>query len=149
MLRAHRRGSDMRTQKTRHQFYLPDAISAKLDALAEKGGASKTAILSDALTAWLDRGAGIDMDARFGPRLDRQTKVVERIENKLDMLTELVGVFVQHQLTLVAHQPPFDQETSRLGLDRYRRVMDLAERRLARGGWRKIDTASSEKGGEQ
>ncbi|MDC7812370.1 CopG family transcriptional regulator [Sphingomonas koreensis] len=124
----------MRTTRTRHQFYLPDALSEKLDVLASKPGASKTAILTDALTAWIERAAHKELDERFGPRLDRQNRSAERTERKLEALTELVGVFVQHQLTLVAHQPPFDDETGRLGRDRYARLIDLVERRMTGGG---------------
>src|SRR3546814_7190059 len=45
----------MKTFKTRHQFYLPDDLSAKLDALTASTGTSKTQILTDALNAWLER----------------------------------------------------------------------------------------------
>ena len=122
----------MKTFKTRHQFYLPDALSAKLDALAAAPGASKTTILTDALTAWLERKAGNELDQRFGPRLDRLSRTDERIERKVDTVTEMLGIFVQHQLTLVAHQPPFDAETGQLGRTRYRAYLDLVERRLGR-----------------
>lgn len=122
----------MKTLKTRHQFYLPDALSEKLDALTAAPGASKTAILTDALTAWLERRAGHELDQRFGPRLDRLSRSDERLERKLDAVTEILGLFVQHQLTLVAHQPPFDPDTAQLGATRYRRFMELVERRLAR-----------------
>lgn len=124
----------MRTTKTRHQFYLPDALSEKLDALAFKPGTSKTAILTDALTAWIERAGHKELDERFGPRLDRQSRIAERVERKVDALTELVGVFVQHQLTLVAHQPTFDPETGRLGRERYGQLINLVERRMASGG---------------
>ncbi|RJG49875.1 CopG family transcriptional regulator [Sphingobium terrigena] len=120
----------MKTFKTRHQFYLPDALSEKLDALTAAPGASKTTILTDALTAWLERKAGSELDQRFGPRLDRQSRAAERLERKVDALTEILGLFVQHQLTLVAHQPAFDHETAQLGRVRYQRFMELVERRL-------------------
>jgi len=122
----------MRTSKTRHQFYLPEALTAKLETLAAKPGASKTSILSDALTAWIERGGAQELDGRFGPRLDRMTRAAERIEEKLDVLNEGFGLFVLHQLTLTAHQPAFDRETSQLGRDRYERFVDQAGRMLAR-----------------
>lgn len=95
----------MKTFKTRHQFYLPDDLSAKLDALTANPGTSKTQILTDALNAWLDRKGAQELDQRFGPRLDRQNRTAERLERKVDVLTEMLGVFILHQLTLVAHQP--------------------------------------------
>ena len=48
------------------------------------------------------------------------------------MLTEMLGLFIRHQLTLVAHQPPFDVETSRLGKARYDAFIRLVEQRLGR-----------------
>ncbi|WP_019831185.1 ribbon-helix-helix protein, CopG family [Sphingomonas sp. PR090111-T3T-6A] len=122
----------MHTAKTRHQFYLPDALSAKLDALAAKPGASKTQILSDALAAWLERGALSDLDGRFGLRLDRQSRTAERTEQKLDLLTEVLGVFVQYQMTLTAHQPSFSAETTNLGRKRYQNLLDIAGQRSAK-----------------
>lgn len=124
----------MQTRKARHQFYLPDDLSAKLDALASKPGASKTTILTDALSAWIERAGHKELDERFGPRLDRQSRAAERMERKVEALIELVGVFVQHQLTLVAHQPAFDADTGKLGRERYTRLLDLVERRMTSGG---------------
>lgn len=60
----------MQTRKTRHQFYLPDELSAKLDAMAAQPGSSKTASLTDALTAWFDREIflykGRDFEQKLG-----------------------------------------------------------------------------------
>lgn len=122
----------MKTFKTRHQFYLPDELSAKLDALTTGPGTSKTQILTDALNAWLERKGAQELDQRFGPRLDRQNRTTERLERKVDALTEMLGLFVRHQLTLVAHQPPFDNDTARLGRTRYLSFMKLVEQQLAR-----------------
>jgi hypothetical protein len=112
---------------------LPDELSAKLDAMAAQPGSSKTAILTDALTAWFDRRAGHELDQRFGARLDRQSRIADRTEQKLDFLTEALGLFVRHQLTLTAHQPAFDAETNRLGRLRYDEFMKVVGRMLARG----------------
>lgn len=126
------RATAMKTSKTRHQFYLPDGISAALERLAAVPGASKTAILSDALSSWIERSGAQELDGRFGPRLDRLARVAERIEDKLDILNEAFGLFVLHQLTLTAHQPAFDHETVRLGRDRYAQFVGQAGRRIAR-----------------
>ena len=135
----------MRTTKTRHQFYLPDGLSAKLEALAAKPGASKTAILSDALTVWLDRQGAAELNSRFGPRFDRLSRAQERTDQKVDTLVEMVGLFVQHQLTLAAHQPPFDPETGRLGLERFQRFVDQVGRRLGNGAGTSTTQSAIEK----
>jgi predicted transcriptional regulator len=121
----------MKTFKTRHQFYLPDDLSEKLDALAAEPGSSKTAILTDAFRAWLERRGLAELDERFGIRLDRLSTADERLEHKLNFVAEALGTFVQHQLTLVAHQPPFDSETGQLGLQRYRAFVEMVGRRLS------------------
>lgn len=120
----------VKTFKTRHQFYLPDGLSARLDALAAQPGSSKTTILTDALRAWLDRKAGDELDQRFGPRLDRQTRTGNRIEGRVDYIAEVLELFVAHQLTLTAHQPAFDQTTTLLGRERFDRFMVQVARRL-------------------
>ncbi len=122
----------MRTTKTRHQFYLPDALSAKLEALTDRPGGSKIAILTDALTAWIEREAAAEIDSRFGPRFDRLTRTQARVEEKLDIITETLGAFIQHEMTLVAHQPPFDAATGQLGVERYRAFTAMVGRRLAK-----------------
>jgi predicted transcriptional regulator len=122
----------MKTFKTRHQFYLPDDLSEKLEALAAEPGSSKTAILTDAFRAWQERRGASELDDRFGVRLDRLSRADERLEHKLDFVAEALGTFVQHQLTLVAHQPSFEPETGQLGLQRYRAFCEMVGRRLAR-----------------
>tara|TARA_R110000868_G_scaffold141226_2_gene357518 strand:- start:1384 stop:1806 length:423 start_codon:yes stop_codon:yes gene_type:complete len=121
----------MQTSKIRHQFYLPDDLSQALDALAAKPGASKTTILTDALRAWLERKAHNALDTQFGPRLDRQQKIALRTETTLNAVAEMLDLFVTHQLTLTAHQPPFDTETGQLGQRRYQQFVDQVARRLA------------------
>ena len=123
----------MNTSRTRHQFYLPDDLSERLEALAAKPGASKTAILTEALTAWLDRRAGNELEDKFGRRLDRQSRSADRTEQKIDYLLEAFGVFIRHQLTLTAHHPAFDAETNRVGRLRYDDFIRLIGRAIARG----------------
>lgn len=138
----------VKTSKTRHQFYLPDDLSGKLEGLAAEPGSSKTAILTDAFRAWLDRRGASDLDDRFGVRLDRLSRADEQLGRKLDFIAEALGTFVQHQLTLVAHQPPFELETGQLGLQRYRAFVDMVGRRLARPGHSAIALAMSQDGGD-
>ena len=122
----------MKTFKTRHQFYLPDDLSEKLESLAAQPGSSKTAIMTDAFRAWLDRRGANELDDKFGVRLDRLSKADERLDRKLNFVAEALGTFVQHQLTLAAHQPPFEPETRQLGLQRYRAFVETVGRRIAR-----------------
>ncbi len=122
----------MRTLKLRHQFYLPQDLSDRLEQLSSRPGTSKTSILTDAFRAFLAQEGGEAIDRKLGGRLDRMDRRVGKIEHQLELMTEALGLFIQHQLTLVAHQPPFDPETARLGRERYRAFMELTGRRMAR-----------------
>ena len=124
-------GPSMKTFKTRHQFYLPDDLSEALDQLAAKPGNSKTAILTDALRAWIDRKAVNELDERFAPRLDRQQRLLLRLETASSRQAAVLELFVRHQLTLVAHNPPFDEATRTLGLRRFNAFMDLVLRSMS------------------
>lgn len=119
----------MRREKVRHQLFLDRKLSEKLEALGARPGATKSAVLAQAFGDWLEHLGASEIEGRFGARIDRLHRADDRLEQKIDTLTEMVGVFVQHQLTLVAHQPPFDAETSKLGRERFTRLLDVVERR--------------------
>jgi predicted transcriptional regulator len=134
----------MTTRKQRHQIYLPDDLSAALDALGGKSGSSKSRVVAEALRAWLDRRAGHALDERFAVRLDRMGRGLEQVNERLAFVAEALGTFVQHQLTLVAHQPGFTPEAVHLGQQRYRAFLEAVGRRLAGGG----DLVAAEGGDE-
>ncbi|WP_454796517.1 CopG family transcriptional regulator [Novosphingobium lindaniclasticum] len=127
----------MQTRKTRHQLYLPDHLSARLDALAAEPNNSKTSIMSEALGAWFERREDVEAERQFGRKLERQGRAVERMEQRLDHLTEVVGLFVRHQLTLTAHHPAFDAATRKLGQARYDAFIRLVAEQATRGGGEK------------
>lgn len=121
----------MRTTNIRHQFYLPKALSDELERLTAQPGASKTSVMSDALTAWLKRRGLNELDDRFGTRLDRIARAIDRVERKLDLTTELLGVFVQYQVTLTAEHPAFGPEAQALGRERFGQLVSVVEQRLS------------------
>src|SRR3546814_8631848 len=66
--------------KVRYQLFLPQELSQRFEALAAEPGAAKSAILVDALTAWLNRQAVSELETRFSARLDRMSMALGRIE---------------------------------------------------------------------
>lgn len=124
----------MTTLRQRHQIYLPDDLSSALNSLGGKCGSSKSAVVATALRAWLENRAGDALDDRFAVRIDRIGRVQERDGQKVDYISEALGTFVQHHLTLVAHHPAFTPETVHLGQQRYRVFVEAVGRRLARAG---------------
>lgn len=124
----------MTTLKQRHHVYLSDDLSAALDALGAVPGSSKSAVVAEALRAWVDRRAAAALDDKLAMRLDRMTREQHALAHKLDFVGEALGTFIQHQLTLVAHQPAFTPEAAHLGQQRFRQFVEAVGRKVARAG---------------
>jgi predicted transcriptional regulator len=122
----------MTTLKQRHHVYLPDDLSIALDALGGASGSSKSAVVAQALRTWIDRREAGALDDKLALRLDRITREQQTHRQKLDFISEALGTFVQHQLTLVAHQPSFTPEAVRLGQQRFALFVEAVGRKLAR-----------------
>lgn len=122
----------VKTYKTRHQFYLPDALSEKLDVLAARPGASKTGIMTAALHDLIERKGASELDERFGPRLDRQAAITATMARNTEALLEMLGTFIAHQLTMTAHHPAFDEESRTLGARRYEAFISAVGQRVAK-----------------
>ena len=121
----------MNRDKVRHQLFLNADLSARLEALAAKPGASKSAILADALAAWLNRRGAQELDDRFGLRLNRISGQLERIERDGQVLLESLALFVRYQLTVTAPLPEPDAATRAIGRDRFQAFVDQVGRQMA------------------
>ena len=124
----------MTRSKVRHQLFLDADLSEKLEALASKPGASKSAILADAVAAWLNRRGSHELDDRFGLRLNRISAQLNRIERDGQVLLESLALFVRYQLTVTAPLPEADQAARAVGRDRFQAFVDQVGRQLAGGG---------------
>jgi len=96
-------------ERVRHQLFLPRPLSDRLEALAARPGASKSAILADAVAAWLQRRGSSELDDRFGMRLDRMTSALARIERDGNLLLETLALLVRYELAV---QPPLAENDS-------------------------------------
>jgi predicted DNA-binding protein len=119
--------------KPRHHIYLDDELSERLDALAAKPGTSKSAIVSDALRAYLDRQAFRGIDTLLGQRLDRISNHLGRLERDGRVLLETVALFVQYELTADAPRPEPDKAMQAIGRDRFDAFIAQVGRRIASG----------------
>src|SRR3546814_15918850 len=61
----------MKSNRVRYQLFLPQELSHRFEALAAAPGASKSAILTDPLTAWLTRQAANQLENRSPHRPER------------------------------------------------------------------------------
>ncbi|MET3711711.1 putative transcriptional regulator [Sphingomonas trueperi] len=120
-------------EKVRHQLFLPKPVSDRLEALAAKPGASKSAILADAVTAWLNRRGVSELEERFGLRLDRMTTAIGRIERNEHVLLETLALFVRYELAIHAPLAESDQAGRAMGAKRFEAFVTQVGRQVAAG----------------
>ncbi|CCG08603.1 CopG family transcriptional regulator [Pararhodospirillum photometricum] len=121
----------MNRTKIRHQLFLDPDLSARLEALAAKPGVSKSTILADAVTAWLNRRGSQELDERFGLRLHRISDQLDRIERDGQVLLESLALFVRYQLTVTAPLPEPDKAARAVGQERFQKFIDQVGRQIA------------------
>lgn len=120
--------------KPRHHLYLDEELTEQLEALAAKPGSSKSAIVSDALRAFIARRGANELDDRLRVRLDRVSRQLNRIERDQKILLESLALFVRYYLTVTVPLPEADQEAARaLGQERFQAFIDQVGRRIAGG----------------
>jgi predicted transcriptional regulator len=112
--------------KSRHQLYLDDDLTERLDSLAARRGHCKSAILTDALRAYLNRRAAKELDDLLGVRLGR-------IERDQQVILESLALFIRYQLTVTAPLPEADTAALATGQDRFRAFIEQVGRRIASG----------------
>ena len=119
--------------KIRHQLFLPKAVSDRLEALAAKPGASKSAILADAVTAWLNRRGASELEEKFALRLDRMTKTLGRIERDGHIHLETLALFVRYELAIQAPLAENDAAGRALAAKRFEAFVAQVGRHIAAG----------------
>jgi len=120
--------------KPRHHLYIDDELSERLDALAAKPGSSKSAIVSDALRAYLARRGSKELDDMLKVRLDRLTTQQGRIERDVQILLETLALFIRYEFTVTPQLPESEQAVARaVAQDRYQAFIEQVGRRIAAG----------------
>lgn len=112
--------------KVRYQLYLDAGLSEQMENLAAKNGHCKSAILTDALRAYLNRRGAKELDDLLGVRLSR-------LERDQQVMLESFALFVRYYLTVTAPVNEHDKAALAIGQDRFRAFIDQVARRLAGG----------------
>lgn len=121
------------SKKVRYQLFLPPELSVRFEALAAKPGLNKSAVLSDALTAWLDRRGANELDDKFGHRLNRLSAQLNRLERDQLIQLESLALFIRLTLLRDAHLPDPDAAARAVARDRYEAFVAQVGRHLASG----------------
>jgi len=123
----------IKPKRIRYQLFLPGELSHRFEALASQPGASKSAILTDALTAWLNRQAASELENTFSRRLDRMSLALGRIERDGHILLESLALFVRYELMVQAPLPEADEAARAVGRDRFEAFVTRVGEALASG----------------
>lgn len=140
--------SAIKPKRVRYQLFLPEELSHRFEALAAEPGASKSAILTDALTAWLNRQAASELESRFNHRLDRMSMALGRIERDGHILLESLALFVRYELMVQAPLPETDEAARAIGRDRFEAFVTRVGEALA-SGQRTLAAPTNNNGGER
>jgi hypothetical protein len=113
---------------------LSEAVVERLEAAAQRPGASKTTIVESAIDRFLDPGAETIDDATLLRRLDCMSRQLEQLEHDLRIVNETVAFHARYHLAVT---PPLPQSQQRaacaLGLERFEVFAAQVERRIHLG----------------
>ena len=123
----------MRKSQVRYQLFLTPKLAERLEALAVKPGVTKSAILVDALTAWMNAAGASEAEERFGVRLDRISNQLARIERDGHILIEAFALFVHYQLTVCPPVPEGDVAARASGRGRFNAYVSEVGKAMATG----------------
>ena len=132
--------------KVRYQLFLPEELSQRFEALAASPGAAKSAILADALTAWLNRQAVSELENRFSARLDRMSLALGRVERDGHILLESFALFIRYQLMVQAPLAEGDEAARAVGRERFNAFVTRVGEAMASGTRTLGNTPDQEKG---
>ena len=120
-------------EKVRHQLFLPKPLSDRLEVLAARPGATKSAILTDAVTAWLNRRGASELEDRFSVRLDRLTQAIGRVDRDTLVILETLALFIRFELSIQAPLAESDSAGRALGAKRFDAFVQQVGRQVASG----------------
>ncbi|MBO9601874.1 MAG: CopG family transcriptional regulator [Novosphingobium sp.] len=120
-------------EKVRHQLFLPRSLSDRLEALGARPGASKSAILADAVAAWLNRRGASELEERFSIRLDRLTQAIGRVDRDTYVILETLALFIRFELSIQTPLAENDQAGRALGAKRFEAFVTQIGRQVSSG----------------
>lgn len=120
-------------EKVRHQLFLPKPLSDRLETLAAKPGASKSAILADAVTGWLNRRGASELEDRFAIRLDRLTQAIGRVDRETYVILETLALFIRFELSIQTPLAENDAAGRALGAKRFEAFVTQVGRQISTG----------------
>jgi predicted transcriptional regulator len=120
--------------KEKLTVYVDPEVLGALQAFADARGKSRSLVAEAAIAAFVTPDDAERREAAISRRLDRQTRVAERLERNLGIAIEMQALFVRHWLITAPVIPDAAQAAAQAkGRARYEGFVTALGRRLARG----------------
>lgn len=107
-------------------------------------GASKSAVIVKAVSAWIDRKGDDELELRFAKRLERQDFQLSRIERVDNITLETLALFIEYMFTINAPIAEDDEAALAIGRDRFRAFTQRVAKQLSSSRRRTLDPEGEE-----
>lgn len=121
----------MKTEKIRHQFFLPKSLSDRVGRIADGTGRPRSEILVEALEAFLNRRNPAATDEALAARLGRFERHVEAVRRHQGLQWEVLARMMRHQLITSAALPMPDAAMQAAAARHFEAILDELADRLA------------------
>lgn len=120
--------------KDRVELHLDRDLNEWLSRAAQRPGSSKSAVVGDALRAFLERGAATEIEQRLDQRLRQLSALLRRMDRNIEIVLESQALFIRHQFSVIPPVAAADLAAARAeSRDRFEQFVDQVGRRLAQG----------------
>jgi hypothetical protein len=117
--------------RQRHALYLSQAMTQRLEVMAETHRVAKSEVLERALKRYLANESGDQPADLLVQEQESNTRSLRRLERDLAIATELIATFVRYFLTITPPLPGSEHAAARaLGQLRFDQVIEDIARRL-------------------
>ena len=121
-------------KKEQLSIYIDPPLAAALDDLTTRRRVSKSQIVEAAVASFLSPDGPDQAEAAIVRRLDRLTRVLERLERDQEIAGEALALFVRFWLTTTPPLPDEAQSAAKAtGKERYGGFVKTLARRLEKG----------------
>jgi predicted transcriptional regulator len=118
--------------KTRHQLFLPDAMSRRLTAMAKSQKRSRSDLLLEMVEAYMNRRSASQTEDRVNAKLDRLAREMSRTSNECVVISHSLYRFIRHQLIYAAALPAPGEDAKALGEKRFQAFLDSVAQMMAK-----------------
>jgi predicted transcriptional regulator len=122
------------TIKQRLSVYLDADMMARLEKLAAKERAAKSAIAEAAVISFLTADDADRWEAALTRRLDRMNRTVDRVQRDLEFSVEALALYIRAWLTATPPLPMGGEAAAQAkGRERYDSFIEALGKRMAKG----------------